>query len=91
MDQSGWLDSFKSAQVQKIVALQLYAQLSADTVPCHHTPQVDLSDDEVVAAMAMEKWEDEAEAIKGKDDQGSVQSLELTREGFYGLVSVVKP
>eukprot|EP00775_Hariotina_reticulata_P002085 gene2085-2404_t len=51
--------------------------------------QIDLSDDLVVAAVAADTWEDNIRAVQAQAEDGGVESLELTREGFYELVSLV--
>eukprot|EP00200_Dunaliella_tertiolecta_P005924 CAMPEP_0202351296 /NCGR_PEP_ID=MMETSP1126-20121109/8001_1 /ASSEMBLY_ACC=CAM_ASM_000457 /TAXON_ID=3047 /ORGANISM="Dunaliella tertiolecta, Strain CCMP1320" /LENGTH=125 /DNA_ID=CAMNT_0048943391 /DNA_START=251 /DNA_END=628 /DNA_ORIENTATION=+ len=54
--------------------------------------QVDLSDDEVVGAVAISgSWEQGVEPVQDVDENKQVMKLELTREGFYGLVSIVAP
>ncbi|KAF5837391.1 hypothetical protein DUNSADRAFT_4439 [Dunaliella salina] len=53
--------------------------------------QVDLSDDEVVGAVAISGWEQGVEPVQDEDEKKQVIRLELTREGFYGLVSIVAP
>uniref|UniRef100_A0A7S0RJR6 Uncharacterized protein n=1 Tax=Chlamydomonas leiostraca TaxID=1034604 RepID=A0A7S0RJR6_9CHLO len=52
--------------------------------------QVDLSDDEVVGAIAFSEWEKGAQPVQAEEGR-SVRKLELTREGFYELMSVVDP
>eukprot|EP00877_Chromochloris_zofingiensis_P007904 jgi/Chrzof1/3367/Cz12g22160.t1 len=51
--------------------------------------QVDLSDDQVVSALAQDDWEQNLQPIQSVDDKGKVSPLELTREGFYQLLSIV--
>eukprot|EP00983_Pelagomonas_calceolata_P068416 1149916-Pelagomonas_calceolata.AAC.3 len=51
-----------------------------------------LSDDEVVGAVAISgSWEQGVEPVQDVDENKQVMKLELTREGFYGLVSIVAP
>lgn len=54
--------------------------------------QVDLSDDDMVAAMSMDNWEESVEPVQSapKSDK-TVDKLQLTREGFYNVVSIVDP
>ncbi|KAJ9521891.1 hypothetical protein QJQ45_024761, partial [Haematococcus lacustris] len=51
----------------------------------------DLSDDEVVGAIASSPWEKGVEPIEGLDEDQKLRKLELTREGFYQLISVIDP
>ncbi|KAL6755525.1 hypothetical protein V8C86DRAFT_2676583 [Haematococcus lacustris] len=53
--------------------------------------QIDLSDDEVVGAIASSPWEKGVEPIEGLDEDQKLRKLELTREGFYQLISVIDP
>eukprot|EP00967_Tisochrysis_lutea_P086302 scaffold121552_cov17-Tisochrysis_lutea.AAC.1 len=53
---------------------------------------LNLSDDEVVGAVAISgSWEQGVEPVQDVDENKQVMKLELTREGFYGLVSIVAP
>ena len=51
--------------------------------------QVDLSDDDTVAAISADAWEKKIVPVQS-DDQPPVK-LEVTREGFFNLISVVDP
>ncbi|KAF6261947.1 hypothetical protein COO60DRAFT_1625148 [Scenedesmus sp. NREL 46B-D3] len=50
--------------------------------------QVDLSDDQVVAAVAADDWENSMTLVKAETAAGGVEALEMTREEFYALVSL---
>ncbi|WIA34640.1 hypothetical protein OEZ86_012957 [Tetradesmus obliquus] len=51
--------------------------------------QVDLSDDQVVAAVAADDWENNMTLVQAETAAGGVEALEVTREDFYSLVSLV--
>eukprot|EP00879_Flechtneria_rotunda_P005346 GHRR01005633.1.p1 GENE.GHRR01005633.1~~GHRR01005633.1.p1 ORF type:complete len:241 (+),score=116.03 GHRR01005633.1:253-975(+) len=51
--------------------------------------QVDLSDDQVVAAIAADDWENTLKPVQAVLEDGSTEVLELSREDFYQLVSLV--
>lgn len=51
-------------------------------------PQIDLSDDVMVAALAEDSWENDAIPIEAEDGKGVTQKLQLTREGFYNIFSI---
>jgi len=57
----------------------------------HQHAFADLSDDEVVGAIAVSGWEQGAQPVQDVDDNKQLMKLELTREGFFGLVSIVEP
>lgn len=51
--------------------------------------QVDLSDDDTVAAISSDPWENKIVPVQS-DDPEPVK-LEVTREGFFNLISVIDP
>ena len=53
---------------------------------------MDLSDDDLVAALARDDWEAAAAPVQGRDAAGRMQRLQLSREGFYvgGLISLMQ-
>lgn len=51
--------------------------------------QVDLSDDDVVSLLAMDGWESFMMPIRSPGVDGGVESLKLSREEFYKVVTVV--
>ena len=51
--------------------------------------QVDLSDDETIAAISSDQWEKMVVPVQSDDTPPS--KLQVTREGFFNIVSVVNP
>lgn len=53
--------------------------------------QLDLSDDDIVSVVAAEDWEKMLQPIEGEDSRGVVAQLQLTREEFYSMLSLIEP
>eukprot|EP00878_Enallax_costatus_P011561 GHUV01012069.1.p1 GENE.GHUV01012069.1~~GHUV01012069.1.p1 ORF type:complete len:248 (+),score=50.94 GHUV01012069.1:135-878(+) len=51
--------------------------------------QVDLSDDQVVTAVAADDWENSMTLVQAENEAGGIEALELSREAFYQIVSLI--